>query len=234
MSTVEPLVRTPEEQAEEDSFLRRYGPWQVLTPSEVAAMLSEHDRPWWIVGGWAIDAATGLPREHEDIDVSMLASDVPAFYEHLKAEWHLWNQVEGSLTPYSDERPEPLDRESQIWVRRDATSPWVLDVILIPDRDGLWVNKRDPAKTMPVEEVVWTDADGIRYQRPEIVLMYKALKARPKDERDLRATWPVLDDAARGWLAEEVARLYPGHPWLPLMRSLGGGNGGLQEEPAAG
>lgn len=233
MSDVEPLARTPEEQAEEEAFIRLYGAWKVLTPPEAAAMLRGHDRPWWIVGGWAIDAATGVPREHEDLDVSMLASDVPAFYEHLKSEWHLWNQVAGTLTPYSDERTEPLDRESQIWVRRDATSAWVLDVILIPDRDGLWVSKRDPEHTAPVDDVVWTHSDGIHYQRPEIVLLHKALKARPKDERDLRTTWPVLDDAARDWLTQAVARLYPDHQWLPLFESLGGAqrNGPASEAP---
>ena len=220
MSEVEALIRTPEEQAEDEAFYRLYGPWAVLTPTEVAEMLRRHDRPWWIVGGWAIDAATGVPREHEDVDVSMLASDVPAFYANLRSEWHLWNQVGGVLTPFRDDRTEPVDRESQIWVRRDATSPWVLDVILIPDRDGLWVNKRDPDQTAPVDDVVWTHSDGVRYQRPEIVLLHKALKARPKDDRDLRTTWPVLDDEARDWLVREVARLYPGHRWLSLLDSL--------------
>lgn len=220
MSDVEPLVRTPEERAEDEAFLRLYGPWAVLTPREVAGMLRGHDRPWWIVGGWAIDAATGVPREHEDVDVSMLASDVPAFYASLKSEWHLWNQVGGVLTPFRDDRTEPVDRESQIWVRRDAASPWVLDVILIPDRDGLWVSKRDPDHAAPVDDVVWTHSDGVRYQRPEIVLLHKALKARPKDDRDLRTAWPVLDDVARDWLARQVARLYPGHRWSELLDSL--------------
>jgi len=220
VSDVEPLVRTEEEQSEDEAFLNLYGPWSPMSPTEVATTLDGFERPWWIVGGWAIDAATGVAREHEDVDVSMLASDVPAFYEHLKREWHLWNQVSGTLTPFSDTRREPLDREGQIWVRRDATSPWVMDVILIPDRDGLWVNKRDTTRTATVDEVTWTHADGIRYQRPEVVLMYKALKARPKDARDLRTAWPVLDDAARAWLEGEIARLYPGHAWLPLMASL--------------
>jgi hypothetical protein len=220
VSDVEPLARTPEEQAEEDAFLRLYGPWAPLAPTEVAELLTGFDRPWWVVGGWAIDAASGVAREHEDVDVSMLASDVPALYDHLKGDWHLWNQISGSLTPYADDRREPLDPEGQIWIRRDARSPWVMDMILVPDRDGLWVNKRDPARTAPVDEVVWIHSDGVRYQRPEIVLLFKALKARPKDERDLRTAWPVLDGAARGWLQSEIARLYPNHAWLPLMASL--------------
>jgi hypothetical protein len=219
---VEPLLRTPEEEAEDAAFYALYGPWAALTPSGVGELLTGFDRPWWIVGGWAIEAASGVRREHEDVDVSLLASDVPALYDHLHHAWHLWNQVEGTLTPFSDDRREALDPTAQIWVRRDATSPWIVDIILIPDRDGLWVSKRDPAHVATVEEITWVHSDGVRYQRPEIVLLYKALKARPKDERDLRTTWPVLGDPARRWLADQVGRLYPDHPWLAVMEELGG------------
>jgi hypothetical protein len=217
---VEPLVRTPEEEAEDDAFYALYGPWAALTPDGVAELLAGFDRPWWIVGGWAIDAATGVRREHEDVDVSMLASDVPALYDHLEGRWHLWNQVEGVLTPFSAKRRAALDPTGQIWVRRDAGSPWVVDIILIPDRDGLWVSKRDAEHVATVEEITWVHTDGVRYQRPEIVLLYKALKARPKDQRDLRTAWPVLDEAARRWLAHQIERLYPDHPWLTFLSRL--------------
>ena len=220
MTSPEPLVRTPEEQAEEDAFLALYGAWDPLTPPQVAELLDGFDRPWWVIGGWAVDAATGVPREHEDVDVSMLARDVPALHDHLKHDWHLWNNNEGTLHPLSDEHPEARVPVNQLWLRRNATSPWVMDVILIEDQDGLWVSRRDPTHVAPVEEVTWVHSDGIRYQRPEIVLLHKAHSARPKDERDLRTAWPVLDHAARSWLVEQVGRLYPEHRWLALMDSL--------------
>jgi hypothetical protein len=81
---VEPLIRSEAEQDEESAFQRLYGAWAPLTPSGVARLMDGYERPWWIVGGWAIDAASGLPREHEDVDVSVLACDVPALYGHLK------------------------------------------------------------------------------------------------------------------------------------------------------
>lgn len=220
MDDVERLHLTDEEQAEEDRFVALYGPWDPLTPAGVADLLSGFDRPWWIVGGWAVEAATGRPREHEDVDVSMLARDVPALYEHLKADWHVWNNNEGTIHPLSDRHPEAREPVNQLWLRRDAASPWVMDVILIADRDGAWVSRRDPTHVAPVEDVTWVHADGIRYQRPEIVLLHKAHAARRKDERDLRTAWPVLDTAARRWLVEQVGRLYPGHPWLALVEEL--------------
>ena len=221
MADIEPLAFTEQEQAEEDAFVRLYGPWQPLTPPEVAQVLTGFDRPWWIVGGWAVDAASGVPREHEDVDVSMLARDVPALHEHLKGEWHVWNNNEGTIHPLSDKRPAAREPVNQLWVRRDAASPWVMDIILIADRDGLWVSRRDEHHVAPVEEVTWVHADGIRYQRPEIVLLHKAYAARRKDERDLRVGWPILDVAARQWLVEQVTRMYPDHRWLPLFEELG-------------
>ncbi len=220
MTSREPLARTPEEQAEEDAFLALYGDWAALTPPEVAELLQGFDRPWWIVGGWAVEAASGVAREHEDVDVSMRACDVPALYEHLKGEWHVWNNNEGTIHPLSDEHPHAREPANQLWLRRNAASPWVMDVILIADRDGRWVSRRDPEHVAQVDEVTWLHSDGIRYQRPEIVLLHKAFAARRKDERDLRVTWPALDDAGRLWLAEQVGRLYPDHPWLAVFDSL--------------
>ena len=53
------LVRTPEEQAQEDQFLALYGEWKPLALTHVADELAGFTRPWWVVGGWAIEAATG-------------------------------------------------------------------------------------------------------------------------------------------------------------------------------
>jgi hypothetical protein len=217
---LELLVRTDEEQADEDAFQRLYGAWAPLTPDETARTMAGFSRPWWIVGGWAIDAATGIPREHEDLDVSVLACDVPRLYDHLKGHWHLWNNVGGTLTPLSDTASTVSDPSSQIWVRKEAKAPWVMDIVLTPDKDGLWVSKRDPEHVAPIEEVTWVHADGIRYQVPEIVLLYKAALARPKDERDLRLTWDRMSGVAREWLRNRVSSLYPDHPWNALIQAF--------------
>ena len=57
------------------------------------------DRPWWVVGGWAIEAATGFRRVHDDTDISILARDVRAFVEFMTGRWHVWNNVAGSSIP---------------------------------------------------------------------------------------------------------------------------------------
>src|SRR3954447_24262051 len=102
----EPLDFTAEERREEADFFNRYGVWQALDLAAARAFFEGFDRPWWLVGGWAIETFTGVEREHEDIDVSMLACDVPAFREFVGDTWHLWAVPDGALRVMTDERPD--------------------------------------------------------------------------------------------------------------------------------
>ena len=141
--------------------------------------------------------------------------------------WHLWSNHGGTLRPLTDRFPEPISNESQIWIRRSAQDPWVIDLPITPDRGGLWTNKRMPDHVAPLDEVTWVAADGIRYLNPEIALLYKAALHRPKDARDLDRCLPLLSERACTWLAEAVAELYPDHAWNARLTmgnrpSLGG------------
>jgi hypothetical protein len=207
-----PYVSDPEEAA----FQRLYGPWRAWTPQQAAAVLRGWDRPWWVAGGWAVDAFTGTERRHEDIDVAIFRRDVPELRAYLEGEWHLWAVGSRRLGPLEtrDELPAWAD---QCWIRRHAWSPWVADVVATPDSAGDWVFRRDPAVVLPLGDVTW-ECDGVRYLRPEIVLAYKAKLARPKDDADLQRTWPLLDARQRAWLCSTVERLHPDHPWVQRLR----------------
>ncbi len=191
---------------DDEEFYRWYGDWAPLDPPGVAALMAGFDRPWWIVGGWALEAFTGVPREHEDVDLSLLACDLEAFRVHLGDEWTPWSNHGGTLRPLHDRSPEPLSVESQVWLRRSAHAPWEVDLPITPDRDGLWTNKRWAEHVVPVADATWVAADGIRYLLPEIALLYKAALDRDKDRGDLDAAWPLLSEAARGWLRDALAR----------------------------
>jgi hypothetical protein len=123
------------------------------------------------------------------------------------------------LRPLSDRFPEPFHAESQIWLRRDASSPWEVDLPITPDRDGLWTSKRWSSHVATVDDVTWVADDGIRYLRPEITLHFKARFQRPKDERDLEVASPLLTEDRRAWLIEAIAATEePDHPWLTRLR----------------
>ncbi len=217
MSDRIPLVRSREEAAEEAAFLSLYGAWAPLEPMAFAREMEGFERPWWVVGGWAIEAATGYRREHEDTDVSILACDVPAFVEFMKDRWHVWNNVGGVLHPLGDRWLTVEEPRSQLWLRADAASPWIVDIPLTPDADGCWTNKHMPGHVAPLGEVTWLAADGIRYLLPEIVLVFKARLRRAKDEPDFEATLPLLDAVRRSWLREALGVVAPGHHWIARL-----------------
>jgi hypothetical protein len=107
-----------------------------------------------------------------------------------------------------------------VWIKRDAWSPWVVDLPVTPDRDGLWTSKRWAEHVVPLDEATWVAPDGLRYSNPEIALHYKARSRRPKDERDLELTWPLLAAEKQEWLLEAIAATEGAdHPWLVRLRS---------------
>jgi hypothetical protein len=207
----------PVDDPEEAAFQRRYGPWLAWTPAEAAAVLADWTEPWWVAGGWAIEAFTGRPRRHEDLDIAIFRRDVPSLRSYLEPDFHCWAAGSGCLGPLEDKRPELPEWADQVWVREHAWAPWLADVVTSRDADGHWTFKRDPSVTAPLDEVTWTDADGIRYLNPEVALAYKAKLTRPKDDADLAATLPLLDGSRRAWLRDTVARLHPGHRWLDRL-----------------
>ena len=192
---------------------RWYGGFDPLDPGTIGDFMDGFDRPWWVIGGWSIEAFTGVPRSHEDMDISILSSDAAAFRLFLADRWTPWNVDDGWFRPF-DERFPDVRPDSQLWVRRDATSRWVLDVPFTPDTGGRWTNKRHPAHTEDLEDVTWVADDGLRYARPEVTLMFKAKQERAKDIRDAEVALPMLDDAARRWLRDTVAQWDPGHAWV--------------------
>ena len=214
-----PLVwePTPEEQAEEREFQRLYGPWDAYDRGQVATLLADYGRPWWLVGGWSIEAFTGVERPHEDIDVVIFRRDLPRLQELLGGRFHFWSAGAGALRPLNAEWPEPHPDAGQVWLREHALAPWRLDVILSDDHHGEWVSRREPEWHAPLDEVTWVADDGIRHLRPEIVLQHKARLDRGKDRVDLAVAWPMLSAERQEWLREAVGRLHPGHAWLDLM-----------------
>ncbi|MGI8807782.1 MAG: nucleotidyltransferase domain-containing protein [Acidimicrobiales bacterium] len=153
-----------EERLSVEEFQDLYGPWCPWRPVEVLERFRSAPFRWWVAGGWAAEAGGASPRPHEDIDVAVLARDLPAVREWL-ADHHLWEAHQGGLRPL---RPgtSPSPGCEQFWVRRNAMSPWVVDILLTRADGETWLFKRDERVRLPLAEVGWVAPDGVSYLRP--------------------------------------------------------------------
>lgn len=204
------------EAAEDRDFYRWYGAWAPFTPDEVARLLDGLPAPWWIVGGWAVDAFTGVARAHEDIDVAFFRADLPAILERLSPDLCVWSNLSGTLRPLR--KPDDLlDGARQLWVRRDGDSPWVMDLAMTPHEAETWISPRDGRVRLALTDATFLAPSGIRYLRPELVLFMKARTARSKDDADLATILPSLDRPARERLRAWLELVHPGHRWLDAL-----------------
>lgn len=207
------------------AFEDLYGHWSRRTPDDVAQLFRGYPGTWWIAGGWALEAFTGHGRSHDDIDPSVLRSELPLMRKHLAGRLHVWTATRGALAPLlpGDDPDGSADDVlsagcGQVWTRRSATDPWEYDLLLSPGTPEEWVYKRDESVRLPMAEALWHD-EGIPYLQPEIQLLYKAAGLRGKDQADFTATLPHLDERRRSWLRDALLKTTgEQHPWIEVLR----------------
>ena len=199
-----------------DEIVRLYGPWRPRTPQHAAELFAGYGGRWWIAGGWAVEAFTGVPRPHGDLDPSILRADVPRFHRHLAGRLDVWQADDGALRPLVDP-DDPLSATCEgLWLRAGGADPWEYDVILMDATPETWTFKRDRRISLPLDEILWT-RDGIAYLRPEVQLLHKARALRPKDQADFVACLPLLDAERRAWLRTALQLAHPDHAWLAQL-----------------
>lgn len=202
-----------------DELHRIYGPWLERKPPDAAELFAGYPGRWWIAGGWAIEAFTGIRRHHSDLDPSIPRDDLPQLRRHLAGRIDLWSADQETLRvllPDDIGDDQLADSCENVWARRSGGDPWEYDIILMSTAQDRWVFKRDSRISRPIQEIVWTQ-DGIDYLRPEIQLLHKARGLRAVDQQDFEAVWPMLDRDDQNWLQEALEMVHPDHPWLAAM-----------------
>jgi Aminoglycoside-2''-adenylyltransferase len=85
-------------------------------------VMAGYRRPWWVAGGWALDLVLGhKTRPHADLEISVLAGDQQALFDHLGG-WDLRLAAPGRSLPRWDGSriQSPFH---QVWARRGPGRP---------------------------------------------------------------------------------------------------------------
>lgn len=201
---------------EHQEIVRLYGPWARRTPRDATDLLDGYAGSWWVAGGWAIEAFTGIPRPHGDLDLSIPRSEVPSLRAHLRDRLDVWAADRGSLRPITVDDDGPPTTCSNLWLRPSGADPWEYDVILMDVSEGVWTYKRNPRVSLHSDGLLW-ERDGVRFLRPEIQLLHKAPGLRPQDQSDFDAALPRLTRSSRSWLTSALEAAHPDHPWIAAL-----------------
>lgn len=210
----------------------------------VTGLMSTFDRPWFVCGGWAVDAWLGRQtREHGDFDITVFHDDQAALFDHLSG-WNLIAHdpnVAGATTEPWDGRT--LDLPAHIHARpggarnRDLLEAWVrtpgsqsrdgqdLEVILNKREADVWVMDEERLVSLPVARS-FRPALGVPVAVPEALMFFKATAyrgvpgyPRAHDEADYRSLVPVLSAEGLAWLREAITRVDSAHPWLSTLNA---------------
>jgi hypothetical protein len=164
-----------------------------------------------VAAGWALDLFRGRQtREHGDIEIAIPAADFheirdrfPEYAFDAVSSGRIWEEA----------TPEVLAATYQTWLRDRATGNYLLDVFREPHDGDTWICRRDETIRFAYGEIIHHTPEGIPYLAPELVLLFKAKHARPKDQADFDGTIPHMTPAQRRTLAELLTRAHPGHHW---------------------
>ncbi|HKS99988.1 MAG TPA: hypothetical protein VJT31_10695 [Rugosimonospora sp.] len=209
----------------------------------VRDLLAGIGRPWFLCGGWAVDAWLGRQtREHGDVDIAVFHHDQHAIIEHLPG----WALV-GHDPNVPDDTTEPwrgrhLDMPAHIHVpilgsplstsTTVTHSAFEFEFLLNEGTDQDWILNRGLDVALPRERGIRHSPWALPTATPEAILFFKAggdLTAdrlttttrhfRYRDQQDFVALRPTLTGTQRGWLRESIGTIHPEHPWLVHLES---------------
>jgi hypothetical protein len=153
-------------------------------------------------------------RPHGDLEI---AGPSAGFTEIRERFSEYVFDVVGSGRVWASADAEVLAATHQTWLRDPVSGQFLFDVFREPHDGGTWICRRDESLRLPYDAIIERTAEGIPYPVPELVLLFKAKAARPKDQGDFDGSLARLSQARRDVLTGWLTRVHPGHPWLEKL-----------------
>lgn len=180
---------------------------------EILQLFGTYPRPYWVAGGWALDLYAGrVRREHEDVDVLVLARDLPVVAETFGEDLLVEDQATDQTRPWR--AGEPLRPGPDVILLADG-----VQLLLAASEGDDWVYHRGRgAIRRPLAEVTERAPNGMPYLAPELVLLFKANGDREKDDADFHDVAGQLEPERARWLRQRLEQRRPDHSWLDTLR----------------
>ena len=185
-------------------------------PLQVQFLMRDFKPQWFVAGGWAIDLyLEKVTRQHDDIEIAIFRQDQSALQNYLD-DWTLKKVVNGELSDW--QRGERLELPIfEIHCFNKSSEPQFLEVLFDQTNSDEWLFRRNEKVIKPLSELFLTSNSGIKFLRPEVVLLYKSKNPRSKDEQDFEAVAKRLDAESKQWLKNALAVCCAEHHWLQRL-----------------
>ena len=168
---------------------------------------------WFVAGGWAVDLFVGKEtRNHKDIEIAIFRKDQIALQNYFSG-WQLRKAQSGELLIWKQNEILELPIH-EIHCFKQIAEPQSLEVLLNETNDDKWFFRRNAKITKPLAKLHLTSDLGIKFLRPEIVLLYKSKNPRAKDQQDFEIVRKCLDAESKEWLKDALLICYSEHRWL--------------------
>ena len=171
---------------------------------------------WFVAGGWAVDLyLENVSRPHDDIEIAIFRRDQIALQNYLN-NWVLQKVENSALSVWN--RNEFLELPvHEIHCFNELSEPQNFEVLLNENSAAEWIYRRNQRITKSLNKIYLTTDSGIKFLRPEIVLLYKSKKPRAKDEQDFASVVERLDAESKKWLANALENCDSKHHWLQKL-----------------
>lgn len=181
-------------------------------PLKVASLMRGFEADWCVAGGWAIDLFLGIEtRPHQDIEIAIFRRDQLALQKYLRG-WHLQKVEKRAFSDWNkDEFLELPVFEIHCFNEKNDLPRF--EVLLNETNGKEWIFRRNEIVTKPLSKLYSESNSGIKFLRPEVVLLYKSKNPREKDEQDFQAAANYLDFESKEWLRNALSICYSEHHW---------------------
>ena len=207
----------------------------------VGGLLARFPRPWWVAGGWAIDAwAGGASRAHADLEISVLRRDL-ARSGRTCSPWagasrgsrpartagpgcrsppaRRWPAPTSSCGPGGSRRP-PAARPRRPDAELEFPAPREFELFLNDLEDGAgarWVSRRHPTVALPLAALVVASPVRPAGAGAGGAAALQGQVPPAQGRARLRASAPAPLGGAAGVARAGAPRLPPADPWLAAL-----------------